>query len=184
MGRATRVIQFILIGLGFIAFGLMFLALHMEGPDYGFYWSCGQDGKCVGKTSETPSGFHDAVTLGLLGIGFQVAAVAIGVKPAAATPAAANASTAPQPGFPPNLAPAGMPQMTHGVPAQGSPAQPGQALGAASGRAAAPSSAQPVSPPAQGNLPAQSSGQPYQTGQGGYPPPGFPPPYGQQQHPG
>ncbi|MQA24216.1 MAG: hypothetical protein GEU94_01820 [Micromonosporaceae bacterium] len=131
MARGSRIAQLALIILGFLAFVMMFAVLFGDGADTGFNWTCNDQGNCNGTTHNDPSGFHQAVLLGLLGIGFEVAAVAVGVRGgAAAVGSGAARSAAGGPGA--AQAPAGYSAPGTAQPQFGGPSAPfgtGQSVG-------------------------------------------------------
>ncbi|MGH3714061.1 MAG: hypothetical protein ACRDT4_11460 [Micromonosporaceae bacterium] len=79
MNRAVRVIQLVLIALGFLLLLGGIGEFFGSGADQSFTYSCREGGHCVGQTGTTPSGFQSAVVFGLAGLSLEVAAVALGI---------------------------------------------------------------------------------------------------------
>lgn len=170
MARGSRIAQLALIILGFLAFVMMFAVLFGDGADTGFGWTCDDQGNCNGVTRESPSGFHLGVLLGLLGIGFEVAAVAVGVRgsaagAAAAGPAAAGPGAAAYAAGGPGAAqPApGYPNFGTAQPSFGAPSAPfgtSQSAGMGQAPAAAGQPAGMTQPQQPSGFPQQATGSP------------------------
>lgn len=148
MTKPLRVVQLVLMILGLLSLLAMLGNFVGSGAEVPFFYGCDDDMNCSGQTASDPSGFQIGVILGLLGIGLELAAVALGswAQSSAAAPAGFSHSQPPHPGAPA----AGQPQQAH-------PGAPGAMYGQPG--VAAPYPTQPH-PPSGSASPYPASPQP------------------------
>ncbi|MGH3735927.1 MAG: hypothetical protein ACRDT6_09945 [Micromonosporaceae bacterium] len=118
--RVVRVIQLVLIALGFLLLLGAIGDFFGSGADQSFTYSCREGGQCVGQTGTTPSGFQSAMVFGLAGLSLEVAAVALGIwaqlgQGTAATATPITTPAAPGPMAQPFPAPPAQPSATSAV---------------------------------------------------------------------